>query len=146
MAFGRPTTYNDEVLKRSYEYLECFTDRKKQKELTPRQLFPSIEGLCRYIGRARSTVYKWASDEGKEDFSDIVNGINEMQHLILQNEGASGVFNPTIAKLLLAKHGHSDRVEQDHKSSDGSMTPHSVDVHVTKDDIVAALKDIDGIV
>ncbi len=131
---GRPTTYTDEMLNEAYDYLEAFLDDDKRRELRPRQVFPSIEGLCAYIKRARSTVYKWAEEEDKEEFSDIVKGISELQHLILQNEGAAGTFNPTISKLLLAKHGHSERIVTDHTSSDGSMSS-KVEVTVTKDDI-----------
>lgn len=135
---GRPTKYTDEILDKSYDYLAAFLDDEKQRELRPRQIYPSIEGLCVYIKIARSTVYKWTEEDGKEDFSDIVSEINEMQHLYLQNGGLNGTMNPTITKLLLAKHGHSERIVTDHTSSDGSVSK-SIDVQVNMEDIESVL-------
>jgi hypothetical protein len=39
----------------------------------------------------------------------------------LLNNGLDGTFNPPITKMMLSKHGYSDKIEQDHTSSDGSM-------------------------
>lgn len=133
---GRPTSFGPLIIEKSYSYLECFESNEKMRELKYNQVIPTVEGLCSYIGIARSTVYLWIKEEGKEEFSDIVEGINEIQHLLLQNGGLIGSYNPTIAKLLLAKHGHSERTTSDHTSSDGSMS-NGVDVKLTigKDDI-----------
>jgi hypothetical protein len=43
--------------------------------------------------------------------------------MLLIDGGLIGDFNPTITKLMLTKHGYSDKQEVDNKSSDGSMTP-----------------------
>lgn len=138
MKRGRPTEYSIDIVDESLEYLNAFLDEDKRRELKPIQLIPTVEGLCAFIKRSRSTVYKWKEEEGKEDFSDIVEMILEMQHMLLQNGGLAGHYNPTIAKLLLAKHGHSERIESDHTSKDGSMTPNTT-VNVTMDDIKSVL-------
>lgn len=103
---GRPTTYNDEVLAKARSYLNGGWRENGD-------VIPSAVGLCAYIERARSTVYKWRTEKGKEAFSDILEQIDEIQQAELLNKGLTGDFNSTIAKLVLAKHGYNDRVEQD---------------------------------
>jgi hypothetical protein len=80
---------------------------------------PSIAGLACYLGVARSAIYRWGKEEG--EFKDILEGILSMQERKLLSGGLKGDFNPTIAKLILTKHGYSDRAEIDNTSSDGSM-------------------------
>lgn len=126
MAGGRPTTYNQEMLDKCREYLDTY------EELG--EVIPSVVGLCRHIRRAKSTVYKWADEPDKEEFSDILKEIEEVQHIVLANSGLAGTFNPTITKLMLTKHGYSDRVENDLKSSDGSMSPQEIKVTIVSPD------------
>lgn len=82
---------------------------------------PSVAGLACYLGVSRETLYDWKSKE--KAFSDILNEILTLQERTLLNGGLSKDFNPIITKLVLSKHGYSDKVEQDVTSSDGSMTP-----------------------
>ena len=84
---------------------------------------PSIAGLACYLGVARSAIYRWGKEESEdgEKFKDILEGILSMQERKLLSGGLKGDFNPTIAKLILTKHGYSDRAEIDNTSSDGSM-------------------------
>lgn len=115
MAAGRPTEYSEEVAKLAKLYLEDYRDNG--------EAVPTIVGLCRYIDRARSTVYKWASEVDKPEFSDIVEQLLEFQEFDLVNRGLNNELNPQIAKTMMAKHGYSDKQEVDHKSTDGSMSP-----------------------
>lgn len=106
MAGGRPTKYNQEILDNSREYLdggyqECG------------DVIPSIEGLSLYIKITRTTIYDWKTHEDKEEFSDILDEILAKQMSLCINEGLKGEFNATIAKLVLGKHGLSDKVQQD---------------------------------
>lgn len=82
---------------------------------------PSVAGLACYLAVSRSSIYEWSKVPG--EFSDIVEGILSLQENKLLNGGLKGELNPTIAKLLLAKHGYADKAEVDNKSSDGTMTP-----------------------
>ena len=75
------------------------------------EVIPNIAGLACYVGKARSTIYEYA--EQSKDFSDILDGIMKLQESKLLNEGLKGNFNPTITKLILTKHGYSDRIEQE---------------------------------
>lgn len=112
---GRPTTYTEEMIDKSLEYLEVYG--------TLEELIPTVVGLCRYIKRSKSIVYDWAKDPEKEKFSDILCQIEELQHIKLVNGGLSSAFNPAITKMMLTKHGYSDKQEIDHQSSDQSMSP-----------------------
>lgn len=108
MAGGRPTSYNDEVLSLAHEYLVCYEGQG--------EAIPSIVGLCRYIGRGKTTVYNWLADkddEKKDEFRDIAEEIEELQHIKLVSGGLVGGYNPMITKLMLSKHGYSDSVKTD---------------------------------
>jgi len=60
----------------------------------------------------------WAS-EGKGEFSDILEAINEKQELVTFNGSLLGDLNPTIAKLLLGKHGYHDKQDT---TTEGTMS------------------------
>ena len=121
---ARPTTYDDEMLSDALSYIDQFNMQPDQRdEIVHDEVIPSIVGLARYIKRAKSTIYKWVGEEGKEEFSDIVSTINELQELKLLSGGLAGGYNPMISKLILSKHGYHDKAEIDNKSSDGSMSP-----------------------
>lgn len=114
---GRPNTTAQEQAER------CETARKyllgDWKEFG--DVIPSLAGLACYMGKTRETIYAWR--DADKNFSDIVLSILAMQERQLLNGGLSGDYNATISKLVLSKHGYSDKVEQDVTSSDGSMTP-----------------------
>ena len=82
---------------------------------------PSMAGLAIYIGQARRTVYKWAKEY--DAFAETHERLMGAQERELLNQGLRGNFNAPLAKMVLGKHGYSDAVTQDHKSSDGSMKP-----------------------
>lgn len=97
---GRPPDYNDQTVEKAKEYLESC-----DKEL------PSLEGLAVFLEIHRSTVYDWK--EKYSDFSDILERILTEQAKRLMNNGLSGKWNSTISKLILTKHGYSDKTETD---------------------------------
>jgi hypothetical protein len=105
MAFGRPTYYSPEVVEQSIHYLEHFNEDPYNDQI------PSIVGLCKVIKRSRSTIYRWIDDEDKIDFRDITESIQDYQEHRLLNGGLSGELNSAITKLILGKHGYSDKSE-----------------------------------
>jgi hypothetical protein len=109
---ARPTNLTDEVLAKAKDYLSSYRDEYGHA-------VPSVVGLCRAIDRARSTVYLWAEDSEGE-FSDILEGIKEIQEAVLIDGGLKGNFNSTITKLMLTKHDYSDKVDSTHG---GNGTP-----------------------
>lgn len=120
---GRPTDYTTDMPEMVAQYLLTYEDQD--------DVVPSIVGLCAYLNRARSTLYRWATEEGKEEFKDMLEAVNEAQERVALSGGLNNSMNSTIVKLLLAKHGYADKQDLAHTSPDGSMSP-------TKIEIVAA--------
>lgn len=108
---GRPTKCTPELIEQARDYVLTYSEVHEH-------IIPSIVGLCRVLGVAKSSIYLWAAAENNE-FSDIVEEINEYQHHDLVNGGLKGDLNPTITKLLLAKHGHSDKVDTTLANAEG---------------------------
>lgn len=115
MAGGRPTTYTEDMLEKAEAYASG--------RIPADELIPTVVGLCKAIGRSKSTVYGWKKDASKTEFLDILERIEENQHISLVNGGLGGTLNPTITKMMMTKHGYSDKAEIDHTTSDGSMSP-----------------------
>jgi len=85
------------------------------------EVTPTIEGLSMYLGVARATIYTWAKDEKKREFSDTVERLMAKQGRTLINGGLSGQLNPTITKLALSSnHGMRERVDM---TSDDKALP-----------------------
>lgn len=120
MAGGRPSIYTPELLAKARDYVENYADYG--------DLIPSIAGLACELKISRDTCHTWAKDEDKPEFSDIVRDISQYQERKLLSGGLSGDFNPTIAKLIMSKHGYSDKQEIDHTSSDSSMSPTRIEL------------------
>ena len=99
MAGGRPKTLTSEVKKKARDYINDFESYG--------HAVPSVVGLCRVINRSRQTLYNWSNDDS--EFLDILREINENQELVTLNKSLTGEYNASIAKLLLGKHGYSDK-------------------------------------
>lgn len=124
MPAGRPTEYNEDILNKAQEYLNSCQDEDIQKvkqsnsekgyEMYENKLkvnIPTIGGLARYLGVARSTLYLWKTEHS--EFSDIIEQLSAEQEDRLINNGLSGDYNPTISKVLLSKHGYREGVDTD---------------------------------
>lgn len=108
---GRPTKLTDELLAKAVDYVTNYEEYG--------DAVPTAVGLALEIGVSRSTCYEWAKED--ERFSDIFMRVESTQERKLVNGGLEGKWNPAITKMMLTKHGYSDKLEQDLKSSDGSM-------------------------
>jgi len=115
---GRPTLYTNKLVEEAWKY----ANGGWQEAGDP---VPSVAGLACEIGVRRETCHAWAKDQDKE-FSNILGEIAAIQERYLLKGGLHGDFNPSITKMMMTKHGYSDKVEQDHTSSDGSMRPTTV--------------------
>lgn len=115
---ARPTVYSDEVLEKASDYIENYAEYG--------DAVPTVAGMACEIGVSRETLYAWAKDVEKPEFSDILMRVMENQERKLVNGGLSGGFNPAITKMMLTKHGYSDKTDIDHSSKDGSMQPQLV--------------------
>jgi len=125
---ARPTDYSDEMLAKAREYLSACKDGVEveagpgDKPAFRRVVkVPTKGGLARHLGISRDTLYKWS--EAHDGFSDIMEEVGSEQEDRLINNGLAGTYNPTIAKVLLTKHGYRDAVDTDLTSKGGSVQP-----------------------
>ncbi len=110
---GRPTKYDGDMQSKADWYVRSY------KELN--EVVPTAAGLCVHLDVNRSTLYEWAAKHPL--FSNTLDRINQIQELNLVNGSLANTMNANIAKLMLANHGYSDKIQQDNISSDGTMTP-----------------------
>jgi soluble P-type ATPase len=113
---GRPTDYSQEIIKKAKKYIEIYETQGDQ--------IPSVEGLSEYIGIARTTIYRWATEEGKEEFKDTLESLQAKQKRVLLNKGLSGDFNSNITKLALGNHGMSEKTQQEVSGPGGKPQEH----------------------
>ena len=133
MAAGRPTDYSPEIITKAKDYLEGCVDEAYQLTKTDgekstsyenkiRVKLPTIEGLALYLKIHKDTVYEW--EKMHEEFSDVIALLRSKQAEALINNGLSGDYNPTIAKVLLSKHGYKEEVKTETQHS-GTITTYT---------------------
>lgn len=110
---GRPSKLNAGLIDQAWDYVNGAWQSVNR--------VPSVAGLSRYLKVSRSIIYEWASKNN--EFSDILETIMSEQEMQLIDGTLGGSFNAPFAKLMMTKHGYSDKIETDVRSSDGSMTP-----------------------
>lgn len=116
---GRPSKYDDKVQAMAEDYVENFKDYG--------DVVPTLAALALHVGVSIPTLYAWAKDDNPE-FLYVFNRLELLQHKSLVNGGLAGGFNPAVTKMMLTKHGYSDRQEIDHQSSDGTMSPTRIEI------------------
>jgi len=109
---ARPTKYTPELLVKANEYLNTYT-----------RLIPSHQDLCLSLDISESTLYDWAQKH--DEFSDILARVKLTQFTVAMDGGLGGDMNANLVKLLMGKHGLSEKSTVDQISSDGSMAPKS---------------------
>jgi len=127
---ARPTIYTEHTVAQAEQYLADCKDKYTQVPIYTEDgdvildengvqktrlkkivNLPSVAGLACYLKVSRETIYDWSGQEEKVEFSDIIKLILSEQEQRLTGNGISGEYNSVIAKLLLTKHGYSDRQE-----------------------------------
>ena len=126
MPAGRPTDYRPSMVDAARSYIE------RHEEFD--DPVPTVAGLACVLGVTRETCYSWSRDEKKPEFSDILKELAQRQERVLIRNGLLGAFNAPISKMMLTKHGYSDKVENDHTSSDGSLGPTQIILRAADDD------------
>jgi len=104
MPAGRPTKYSPEILAKAKEYLEG-------GYLTGGKVIPSNVGLALHLRVTPQTLDNWAENPEHSEFLGILTDIQASQHELLINSGLTGDFNSAITKLVLGKHGYSEKSE-----------------------------------
>ena len=117
---ARPTKYSDELLEKANGYLLQYT-----------RLIPSNQDLCLHLNISESTLYDWAQKH--EEFSDILARVKLTQFAVAMDGGLGGDMNANLVKLLMGKHGLSEKSVVDQTSSDGSMSAPTVIQLVAKE-------------
>jgi len=102
---GRPRTYKPDMVEKARRYIANHEDFDDP--------VPTVAGLACVLGVVRDTCYQWAKDEDKPEFSDILSELAQKQERCLVRGGLMSDFNAPIAKMMLTKHGYSDRVDTD---------------------------------
>ena len=118
----RPTVYDDSIVEKAKFYLENYDQFD--------DVVPQIASLALHLGVTRKTLYVWAGEEDKEAFCYIFEAVKAKQEKTLVNGSLAGDMNPAISKMLLTKHGYSDKIDQtvDHTTKGEkiqSISPHS---------------------
>lgn len=131
---GRPLEYDKDYINRVDEYLELHQDEEVQiikgqsEDYTNydnklKVKLPTIEGFARFIGVNKTSLYEW--EKLDKDFSNALDKIRQEQHDRLVNNGLSGDYNPTIAKLVLSSnHGYKEKA--DVTSNDKTITGNTI--------------------
>ena len=112
MPGGRPSKYTDDILVKAQAYVDG-------GYLQCGDVIPQMAGLAIELKITRETVHDWANDPSKPEFSYIVAQCLRAQERKLLNGSLTGDLNPTIAKLILTKHGYSERIQQELTGADG---------------------------
>ncbi len=144
---GRPTKYSDQILKDTQKYLDLCVDSyqrvllsKKKKSVTYKHDFvikvPTIEGLAKYLHIHKDTVHDWKKKHA--EFSDLIGDLLAEQADRLINNGLNGTYNPTIAKVLLTKHGYREGHEVANPDGSNVFRPSDADKKAAE----TALKDM----
>jgi hypothetical protein len=100
MKKGRPSKLTPELMDKAADYINKYQEHS---------VIPSVAGLALYLKISRAAVYVWAKDN--EDFMDILEDILSKQEQLCLSNGLTGDYNATIVKLVLGKHGYSDKQE-----------------------------------
>lgn len=112
MAGGRPTVYGPEIIKKARGYLTSYKDMGDP--------VPTVAGLACVLGTTRKTCHEWANQPDKSEFRDILDELAQRQERELIGQGLVGNFNAPITKMMLTKHGYSDKIESEVSGKDGS--------------------------
>lgn len=119
---ARPIEYNFEIIKpKIEEYLASCVDTVEEFHKTRgeksdsfdrilRVRIPTVEGLCLVLDIHKDTYYDW--EKKYPEFSDYTDRLRKLQASRLVEGGLSGNYNPTIAKVLLTKHGYREGIDQ----------------------------------
>ncbi len=109
MAGGRPTKYGPDMLLAAKDYLENWESTG--------DMIPNVAGLACELGVCIRTIHNWSAEH--DEFMHITRGMMSAQERKLLSGGLSGDFNPNITKLILGKHGYSDKQDNTLSGPDG---------------------------
>lgn len=130
---GRPTKYNDGLLKQTIDYLDNYEDYG--------DIIPSIEGLADVLDISTVTIYDWQKQESKKAFSNTLDRIHSRQKKVLIHKGLDNTFNSNIVKLALGNHGMSEKTQTE-ISGVGGKPLHVIGTEMSAEEATLMYKDI----
>ena len=118
---GAPERYLPEYAALKLEEYLTFCEKGNEPTLIPTESsyivmqnarMPSLIGYARYLGFPRQTLEHWVTQH--PDFARALDLLKDVQQEFLVNNGLSGRYNATLAKLMLGvNHGIFERKEVD---------------------------------
>lgn len=133
MPAGRPSEFYQEVIKQlreyffiPYEQMDIIQETTGENGSTMFKLrgakFPTIEGFCAKHGLTKQTLHKWIKEN--QELFDVYKQCKQVQYDMLISNTLNGSYKEGFAKFVAMNlYGMNEKSEQDHKSSDKSMTP-----------------------
>lgn len=112
MPGGQPTGYNEGIPAKVVDYTKNYEKHGDR--------VPSIEGLACFLDVSVATLYNWKQDDRKE-YLEVLEKLKNKQAQQLINSGLGGIFNSTITKLMLTKHGYCEKSETNLLNNGGSF-------------------------
>ncbi len=108
MPAGAPTKYNDEILKLAYDYVERWAEFGT---------VPQIARLALHCGISKTALYEWIKRPDRKELADVCAHVKSMQEAALIDGGLSREYDSSLSKLLLMKHGYSEKQQVDHTTA-----------------------------
>lgn len=116
MTAGRPTKYNEDIIKRTKEYLMGAIPENME--------IPTVEGLSIHLGIGLRTLYHWGKKH--KNFGTLLKEVKTRQKYELMKIGIFGgkEINATIVALMLrVNHKMVEVSKQDITSGGKSVNP-----------------------
>ena len=145
---GRPSKYDEKiVLKLTRKYIDDCEDSYERvlKSQGKRSVMyehrftvklPMLEGLALVLHVHKDTIHDWRKKYA--EFSYLIDELLSKQAIMLANKSLSGLYNPTIAKVLLTKHGYREGHELANPDGSNMFRPDEKD----RETAARALKDM----
>ena len=114
MPAGRPTKLTKKLVEQVQQYAGG-----QYQELG--HIIPSIAGLSEFLNVPRETLQRWKSENEtplQNEFHYILEVMLSRQERLLLDSGLQGTWNSNIVKLVLGKHGYSDKFNADIKNTE----------------------------
>ena len=102
MPAGRPSKYTPALLMKAYTYLSVY----KQND----EVVPTIAGLAVFLGITKQTCFVWRDEPDKQQFSDLLDNLMDVQERELASGGLQGRYNGSITKMMMTKHVRDARL------------------------------------
>lgn len=100
---------------------------------------PMLCGLAVHCGICTATVSVWQGNPENEAFAKVCARVKSEQERVLLQKGLTRQHDNSITKLMLMRHGYSDRQEIDHTTKGESINDEK---KLTDDDLKDRLHDL----